>query len=453
MRWEQSRRVGRQLVRRFRAWGGGRWRLAGCLMIGCLMVVVLPSVGAVGAEVGDPPAEAPLALRIAAAEAHIVPPLGSFIAGDRRDRKFQAVHDPLWVKTVVLADSDRQVAIMSVDLIGLMLPTVERIEQRIDQLLSQAGLPGCELILTSTHTHSGPDCIGLWGAEPTSSGVDPEYLESLIETAARQVVMAAGRLRPGSLEWAHRSFAAEWVHNISQPPVRDNSLTIARLIDDQRRVVATLTNFACHPTILDGVHDVVSADFPGGLYRELARTEPEAVHLFLQGAVGGWVQPDKGDRSFELADRYGRQLAQQALLALEEGVVTAEGPLEFRQRTFSLPVANPGWQALMSIGLIDRPMTEGEITSRVAYLRIGSFSLVTHPGESSPEHALQSRRWLPPGGQMVVGLGQDMLGYILSEPFSAPRPPPHTEYLQSMSLGPETGSRMLVALEQLIRGD
>jgi hypothetical protein len=449
---ELIRGCGGQLGRRLGDCGCGRWRL-----LGWLMMAVLPCGGWSGpdrrAQAADPPAGEPVPLRIAAAAAEIVPPLGSFIAGDRRDRRFRAVHDPLWVKTVVLADSDRQVAIMSVDLIGLMLPTIERIEQRMDQLLSQAGLPSCGLIVTSTHTHSGPDSIGLWGAEPTSSGVDPEYLERLIETAAQQVALAAGRLRPGRLEWAQGPFAANWVHNISQPDVRDDSLTIARLVDDRQRVVATLTNFACHPTILDAVHDAVSADFPGGLYRELAQAEPEAVHLFLQGAVGGWIQPDKGDQSFELADRYGRQLARQALRTLDEGAATAEGPLEFRQQTFSLPVANPGWQALMSIGLIDRPMTEGQITSRVAYLRIGSFSLVTHPGESSPEHALQSRAWLPSGGQMVVGLGQDMLGYILSEPFNAPQPPPHTEYLRSMSLGPETGSRMMAAIEQLIRGD
>ena len=49
-------------------------------------------------------------------------------------------------------------------------------------------------------------------------------------------------------------------------------------------------------TFLDAVHTVVSSDYVGAFYNSMSSQMP-GEHLFLQGAIGGWVQPDKGDNN------------------------------------------------------------------------------------------------------------------------------------------------------------
>src|SRR5262245_49885454 len=113
-------------------------------------------------------------LRVGFAEVDVTPELGKqpvFLAGFGQNRKATKVHDPITARAVFLADPDgkTKVAMVSVDVVGLFLPTVERIRER---------LPGFTYVLVSaTHNHEGPDTLGLWGPSPLQSGVDPDYLK------------------------------------------------------------------------------------------------------------------------------------------------------------------------------------------------------------------------------------------------------------------------------------
>jgi len=66
-------------------------------------------------------------------------------------------------------------------------------------------------------------------------------------------------------------------------------------------------------------------------------------HLFLQGAIGGWVQPVKGERTFALAERYGASLAEAAREALASAEPALQPRLEFRRQPFEIALENPGF--------------------------------------------------------------------------------------------------------------
>ena len=111
------------------------------------------------------------ALDFGIAEVDVTPEVGKkpvYLAGFGQNRKATKVHDPIMVRAVVLADGAQKIALVSADVVGLFLPSVERV---------RAELPGFKYVLVSaTHNHEGPDTLGLWGASPFTSGVDPDYL-------------------------------------------------------------------------------------------------------------------------------------------------------------------------------------------------------------------------------------------------------------------------------------
>ena len=54
-----------------------------------------------------------------------------------------------------------------------------------------------------------------------------------------------------------------------EPEELDRALSILQFTSPAGQPIATLTNFACHPTFMDAASDQVSADFVGGLYKTL----------------------------------------------------------------------------------------------------------------------------------------------------------------------------------------
>ena len=70
-------------------------------------------------------------------EADITPELGKkpvYLAGFGQDRKAAKVHDPIMARAVVLADGDTKIALVAVDVVGLFLPSVERVRAKLTGL-------------------------------------------------------------------------------------------------------------------------------------------------------------------------------------------------------------------------------------------------------------------------------------------------------------------------------
>jgi hypothetical protein len=96
----------------------------------------------------------------------------------------------------------------------------------------------------------------------------------------------------------------------------DDTLLVARAVDGAGKTIATVVNYACHPTTLAWENTLISSDFPGAM-REVVEQATGAPCVFLQGASGdlGPREGFVGDTA--IADRNGRQLAYAALEALE----------------------------------------------------------------------------------------------------------------------------------------
>lgn len=161
-----------------------------------------------------------------AGSAQISPEPGAFIAGDARNRRFTGVHDPLYVKAVVLQNGPVAIAIVTVDNIGLTRPDIEVIRQRASTYAALPGLTPERIIVSSTHTHSGPDVVGLWGEHEGVSGRDPAYVDRLVTAVATQISAAAASLAPATMRGASGVRDINWVENTSEPKLLDRQMGV-----------------------------------------------------------------------------------------------------------------------------------------------------------------------------------------------------------------------------------
>lgn len=220
-----------------------------------------------------------------------------------------------------------------------------------------------------------------------------------------------------------------------------------QFLNDKGQNILSLTNFACHPTYLDAVYNEVSADYVAGFYQEMEK-QMGGEHLFIQGAIGGWIQPmDKGVPYTEVLRR-GSGLANAAVSALKEGKNLQSASLSFRSKKIDLPVENEAWQQLAAGGIIQRAISD-VVETEVVWFSIGEANFATHPGETAPIFGLQTKALMPEGPQFVLGLGQDALGYIVKPEYFEDQSLPHAPYLTRMSLGKFTGQQIMKTLEDL----
>ena len=404
-------------------------------MRAAIIVFIALLAGAVQAQTFD----------VGAGSVSITPAAGTYLAGYGPDRRSTGRLDPVWVKAVVIKTGAEQLAIITVDCIGLTRPDVLRIDAGV-----RLGLPGMHVVVASTHTHAGPDVVGIWGPALWRSGRDEAYIDRLVETAVALVTQTARETEAATSRVASVDAPMSWVENVSEKELLDSRMAVLQFVSSSGETLATLTNYACHPTVLGPDNTLVSADYVHGFYRRMAASLT-GEHLFLQGAIGGWVQPVQGDRSHALAIGLGESLADVALTALMAGEENVYAPLSFVTREFDVPLDNWGFRLLIWIGVLERELHAGAMRTSVAWFQVGQAQFVTHPGETSPAYSLASRALLNTRHSFVMGLTQDAMGYILKpEYFAEDVSYPHAEYLTSVSVGVEAGPRVMAALEEIV---
>lgn len=412
--------------------------LKGSLLLLCIFTCMMLAAAA-------PPAS----FLVGAAEAKINPSGAVYLAGYQHNRKSTGIHDDLYAKAVVISDKEHTIAIVSIDCIGLPYPLIQRIRDLVEMQIPREHFNADKIVISSTHTHAAPDVIGLWGENAMHNGTDSAYIAHLVQTTADVVVAAWKKRTAATARYAVTSFGEGWVENVSDKNELDREVSILQFVNRRGKNITSLVNFACHPTFLDRENTLVSADFPAGFYKKL-KADLGGVNVYLQGAIGGWVQPEKVPRTFEEAEKRGMALGEAVSAALKNATPMTGTSLQFATRLLEVPVTNRNFLDLAAAGVIKRDIAEGVLTEMV-WFSIGDATFVTHPGESSPLYSLESKKLMRnKGPRFVLGLGMDELGYLLKPEFFEPGTSLHAApYLTGMSPGRNAGTVMMRLITEL----
>ncbi len=388
-----------------------------------------------------------------AARLRITPPAGVVIAGHGFNKRARGALDDLWARAVYLDSGPEAVVLVSLDVIGLALPRVERVRARVTRQHAE------RVLVFATHNHDGPDTLGFWGPAvlqllPVRSGQDPAYMDWLEARVARVIRRAVASARPARVLAGRFPAPVELAMNPREPGDVDPLAQVLRLEDRRGGTVATLVQWGCHAEALQDLNQLLSADFPGVFYRE-AEDALGGVAVYLSGPAGGMVEPPDppaAPLSQRLAtrERIGGALAAGAIAQAIGGMQELDGArLRVRTARASIPVQVGGLLDLaMGLGLLDpRPLVDGALVTEVALVDLGPVRILSLPGEPTPELGRAFAARLGADYPWVVGLGQDELGYLLTDRQWAD---PRFAYERSMSLGPGAAAQLLGVVDALL---
>lgn len=407
-----------------------------------------------------------------------------WIAGFSNRRAANGIHDDLWARTIVLDDGVTRLAIVVLDAIGFMNDDVIDVRKRLP-----ADIGVTYTVITSTHTHEGPDLLGLWGKTPLKSGINRDYLEYVKNQILESVENAVGNMRQVRLEVSEElEGALPLVKDTRDPQIFDSGLRLIRAIDSESgNTLGSLIAWADHPETLWSKNLLITSDFPHyvregvekGIFSNdsLVKAGIGGVAVYISGAVGGLMtthpslavkDPVSGiefsDPSYEKAEAQGKQVALLALNSMEKPADIIENAgISLIVRTLSLPIKNKLFRLATAIGTLDRGTTWWmQMRTELSVFKIGPLSFVTIPGEVYPE-IINGGVEAPDGGdfntdpvevpgirdmmqgkyKFVFGIANDEIGYIIPKsqwdekaPFTYKRT--GAPYGEENSMGSET---------------
>lgn len=259
--------------------------------------------------------------RFALARQDITPPVGAYhrLWGAATHEVSTAVHRPCLCAVLLFqpehsADTLPQV-LVSVDLCFIGQDVLDDIAPRIAE---QTGLPRENFIFSPSHTHSTGYLDYTREQLPGGNLIRP-YFAHLANVVIELTRQARSQLQPAVVTYgtgqcqlaAHRDFwdreTKQYVCGFSPDGPVDTRVVVARVTDAAGVTLATLANYACHPTTLGWRSSLISPDYIGAM-REVVERETNAPCLFMQGAAGD-IGPREGYVADPaVADRNGRQL-------------------------------------------------------------------------------------------------------------------------------------------------
>lgn len=279
--------------------------------------------------------------RIGVTREDITPPVGIYARnwGAALHDAAEGIHRPL-TATAIAMQADAQappLVLVSLDLGWWRSSRDERILREV--LLEALDLPAERIMLSFTHTHSGPVLCREDADKPGGELIAP-YLDFLRDTVLRAIRSAQSSAVPAVLEWSYGKCGLAQNRDL-RDDVRsrflcgfnplggaDDTLLVGRASTLDGRSLATLVNYACHPTTLAWQNRLLSPDFVGAMRELVEANTGGAPCLYLQGASGELAPREQYTADIGIPDSHGRQLGY-AVLSTLSGMLPARTILTF----------------------------------------------------------------------------------------------------------------------------
>ena len=269
--------------------------------------------------------------RFGIAVGDITPPVGIYhrMWGAATHERAEGIHRPLRATVLIFQPLDgdggedaRQV-LVALDHCLLGPPEMDLL---LGAVTGATGVPRDDIVVVFSHTHAA-GLMSLDRQELPGGDLIRPYLWDVAERVSELVLAAQSSLSPATIVFGtgrcdlaqHRDYwdgeRKQFVCGYNPHETADDTVVAARVTGDDGRLLATIVNYACHPTTLAWENRLISPDYPAAM-REVVEQATGAPCVFVQGASGdlGPKEGYVGDPA--VADRNGRQLGYAALATL-----------------------------------------------------------------------------------------------------------------------------------------
>jgi len=348
------------------------------------------------------------------------------------------IHD-LWAKAVALQDAKGNKSLLvTSDILGFPKDVSDYIREEIRK---KHGLSKAQIILNSSHTHSGPvlnkALEDIYPITPDQQAKINRYTSNLASEIIKLADAALNNFEPVTLHSANgvTRFQVNRRNNPANlltvlPELKgpnDYAVPVIKLTNAKGDIKAIIFGYACHPTVLSGLQ--WSGDYPGFAQIELEKNHPGATALFFQGASGD--QNPLPRHTVALAKQFGFELAAAVDRVLEEEMKELSPELatsyaEIDLKFAKLPTSDDFKAARnSSINYVNKWATrlENQVKNKeklpVSYpypvqaWRLGNQALINLAGEVTIEYAIKIKKIF--GVEtFVMAYSNDVMGYIPS---------------------------------------
>ena len=358
-----------------------------------------------------------------------------------RQQPFQSVASRLHAKAMAIQDpSGNRALLITTDVIGLTAAVAAPLYER---LTKETGLPRQQILINSSHTHSGP-VLKLEIDDDKYSKEDAEatvrYTRWLSDELVEMSTEATQNRSPASLSWGV-GFAS-FVMNRRQHTDRgvrlgfnprglaDRSVPVLRIDDLEGNLRGVLFGAACHNTTLTHLDMQISGDFAGHA-RAFIESHFDGVQaMFMQGCGGDANPYPRG--SEEIARIHGMTLGGEVQRVLNTELEPVTGRLRTLLSDVRLPLDTELSDAEFSLlekasgatREVAREIREknasgealaSDYDSHVALWQFGTgLTLVALPGEVVVDYVPLIEQAIGPRKLWVSAYNHDVFGYVPS---------------------------------------
>lgn len=369
------------------------------------------------------------------------------------------IHDPLYAGCIYLEDDKTRLAIITMDLLFYSKKYVSESRKRIAEL---TGIPGENIMICCSHTHSSPWAAGRLDLEALEkgAGADQPYVAELQEKLDKLVLEACSSTFDSKvgLSKGHCGREQGVGGNRRNPDgPADPEVCVLGVQDMRGTWRGCLVVYALHPTVIQSESTVVTADYPGYIRRYMKFSKPGMITLFAQGTSGDQsTRYFRDGQNFEEACRIGTSIGMEAGRVLDnmklsptaelvvksmevdlelrtlpdknvaqENVRKAETALE-RLKGENAPYVDVRTAELKLLGAEDilgyvllrekgiKPdLLADDLPAEVQLIGIGGRRMIGLPGEVFVEYGMKIKRDSPFSETFVVELANGALpGYV-----------------------------------------
>jgi hypothetical protein len=406
--------------------------------------------------------------RAGAAAANITPALGVSINGYFSDRKAEHIHDELHARSLVLDDGTNRLAIVVCD--SCMLPR-DLLDNAKASVKARTGLPSERILISSTHTHFAPSCVGIFQSEPdedycrfVESRIADSVIRAIHNLAPAQIGVGKGavpgqlfnrrwKMKPGTVPpnpFGGTNDAVKMNPPVGSPDLiepagpTDPEVYVLSVKRPDGAAIAVLANYGLHYVGAGGSTDV-SADYFGAFCAMVSaamgslESDPPFVAMLANGTSGdvnniNFREKRPASAPYAQNKAVARDVANEVLRVIRTMSYQTWVPLDSRQRevTFDLRMPKPeeverARAILATAGNPAQLRTPEEIYARETVLmsamtpntsiilqamRIGDVAIAAIPCEVFAETGLAIKSNAPFNHAFTIELANGCSGYL-----------------------------------------
>ena len=264
----------------------------------------------------------------------ITPPQGEFcsfrLAPNKRSL---GVHDKIYVKVFYLSNETESLFMISVDTGVVSEAIVEQIKKGVTD---KTAIPASQILVAATHTHNGAETFGEEPFVDTSIQV-----KRVVEACIKAAETAFKEKFSARIGWGHvelPGFAKNRFQNGQGGNVDlvDDRLDFLKVEDAAGNYKGIVWHFAAHPTTCMKAGFLNSADYYGVANKQTVE-KLGGFSIFFNGACGN-INPELGERTFERAAFYGKQIADKLVELIPHTKTLSQACLNSAQINIEVPL-------------------------------------------------------------------------------------------------------------------